>query len=98
MAPDAAIQFFAVLKDGEPVATSMLLLADGLAGIYCVSTLAAERGRGLGAHATAQALREARRLGYRVGVLQSSPDGHSVYRKLGFEDLAEIPMFVRMPG
>jgi len=98
MAPDAAIQFFAVLKDGEPVATSMLLLADGLAGIYCVSTLAAERGRGLGAHATAQPLREAQRLGYRVGVLQSSPDGHSVYLKLGFHDLAEIPMFVRMPG
>jgi hypothetical protein len=98
MAPDAAIQFFSVLKDGETVATSMLLLADGLAGIYCVSTIAAERGRGLGAHATAQALREAQRLGYRVGVLQSSPDGHSVYLKLGFEDLAEIPMFVRMPG
>lgn len=98
MAPDAAIQFFSVLKDGETVATSMLLLADGLAGIYCVSTLAAERGRGLGAHATAQPLREAQRLGYRVGVLQSSPDGHSVYLKLGFQDLAEIPMFVRMPG
>jgi GNAT superfamily N-acetyltransferase len=98
MAPDAAIQFFSVLKDGETVATSMLLLADGLAGIYCVSTLAAERGRGLGAHATAQPLREARRLGYRVGVLQSSPDGHSVYLKLGFQDLAGIPMFVRMPG
>ena len=98
MAADAAIQFFAVLKDGEIVATSLFFLADGLAGIYSVSTLAAERGRGLGAHATAQALREARQLGYRVGVLQSSPAGHSVYRKLGFEDLGEVPMFVRMPG
>ena len=98
MAADAAIQFFAVLKDGEVVATSLLFLADGLAGIYSVSTLAAQRGRGLGAHATAQALREARQLGYRVGVLQSSPAGHSVYRKLGFQDLGEVPMFVRMPG
>ena len=98
MAADAATQFFAVLKDDEIVATSLFFLADGLAGIYSVSTLAAERGRGLGAHATAQALREARQLGYRVGVLQSSPDGHSVYRKLGFQDLGEVPMFVRMPG
>ena len=98
MAADATTQFFAVLKDGATVATSLLFLADGLAGIYSVSTLAAERGRGLGAHATAQALREARRLGYRVGVLQSSPAGHSVYRKLGFQDLGEVPMFVRMPG
>lgn len=98
MAPDAAVQFFAVLKDGETVATSLLFLADGLAGIYSVSTLAAERGRGLGAHATAQALRAARQLGYRVGVLQSSPAGHSIYRKLGFQDFGEVPMFVRMPG
>jgi hypothetical protein len=30
--------------------------------------------------------------------LQSSPDGHSVYRKLGFQDLGEVPMFVRVPG
>jgi GNAT superfamily N-acetyltransferase len=97
MAADAAIQFFAVLKDGEPVATSLFFLADGLAGIYSVSTLAAERGRGLGAHATAQALREARQLGCRVGVLQSSPAGHSVYLKLGFQDLGEVPMFVRIP-
>ena len=35
-------------KDGEPVATSLLLLADGLAGIYSVSTLAAERDAGSG--------------------------------------------------
>jgi len=98
MAEDAAIQFFAVLKDGEPVATSLFFLADGLAGIYSVSTLPVERGRGLGAHATAPALREARQLCYRVGVLQSSPAGHSVYRRLGFQDLAEVPMFVQMPG
>lgn len=98
MADDAAVQFFAVTKDGRAVATSLFFLADGLAGIYCVSTLPAERHRGLAAHATAQALREARRLGYRVGVLQSSAAGHSVYLRLGFSDVATMPLFVRMPG
>jgi GNAT superfamily N-acetyltransferase len=95
---DAKIQFFAVRRDGRQVATTQLYLADGLAGIYCVSTRPEERHKGLGAHATAEALRMARHLGYRVGVLQSSTAGHSVYLGLGFGDYASIPMLVRVPG
>ncbi len=98
MADDAPIQFFAILRNGRTVATSMLYLADGLAGIYCVATLPEERGKGLGAHATAEPLRIAHRQGYRVGVLQSSTAGHSVYRGLGFADVAALPMFVHMPA
>ena len=96
-APDAPMQFFAVHRDGRPVATVTLFLDDGLAGIYCVSTVPAERRRGLGAFATAQALREAAKLGYRVGVLQSSTAGHGVYLGLGFADVGGIPMFIRNP-
>jgi GNAT superfamily N-acetyltransferase len=96
-ADDAPLQFFAVLRDGRTVATSMLCLEDGLAGIYCVATLPGERGKGLGAHVTAAALLAARRIGYRVGILQSSPEGHSIYRRLGFADFGAVPMFVRMP-
>jgi len=98
MAHDAQIQFFSVLRAGRHVATSLLYLDDGLAGIYCVSTLAEERQKGLGAHATAEALRVARQLGFRVGVLQSSEAGHPVYLGLGFGDHASIPMLIRMPG
>ena len=98
MAPDAPIQFFAVIHDGRQVATSMLYLADGLAGIYCVSTRPEERKKGLGAHATAEALRAARRIGYRVGVLQSSSAGFNVYVGLGFGTYAQVPMLVHMPG
>jgi GNAT superfamily N-acetyltransferase len=98
MAPDAQVHFYAIRRNGQFVATSLLFLADGLAGIYCVATLPEERGKGLGAHATAEALRVARRLGYRVGVLQSSTEGHPVYIRLGFEDFGGVPMFVRMPA
>jgi len=98
MAPDAQTQFFAVTRDGQQVATSMLYLADGLAGIYCVSTRPEERKKGLGAHATAEALRVARRLGYRVGVLQSSSAGYNVYVGLGFGTYAQVPMLVHMPA
>ena len=95
---DAPVQFFAIHHDGRCVATSLMYLADGLAGIYCVATLAHERGKGLGAHVTAEPLRIAQRLGYRVGILQSSTAGHSVYLRLGFADFASVPMFVRMPA
>ncbi len=97
MAADARTQYFSVVRDGRTVATSLLHLADGLAGIYCVATVPDERGKGLGAHVTAEALRTAHQLGYGVGVLQSSAAGHSVYLGLGFEDVGSVPMFVRMP-
>ena len=98
MAPDAPIQFFAIHHNGRFVAVSLMYLADGLAGIYCVATLADARGKGLGAHMTAEPLRIAQRLGYRVGILQSSAAGHPVYLRLGFSDFASVPMFVRMPA
>lgn len=98
MAPDADVQYFSLRHQQQTVATSLLYLADGLAGIYCVATLPGQRGKGLGAYATAEALRVAHRLGYDVGVLQSSQMGHSVYRGLGFVDCGAVAMFVRLPA
>jgi hypothetical protein len=73
--------------------------AEALAlGYGLPQALAEERQKGLGAHATAEALRVARQLGFRVGVLQSSEAGHPVYLGLGFGDHASIPMLIRMPG
>ena len=62
-----------------------------------MATLPEERKKGLAAHATAEPLRIARELGYRVGVLQASAEGQPVYHRLGFADFGESPRFVRMP-
>lgn len=97
-AADAPIQYFAIRRGGAIVTTSVVSLADGVAGVYCVATVPDERGRGLGAHATAEALRLVRDLGYRVGVLQSTPAGHSVYRKLGFTDVGEVALYMKAAG
>jgi len=94
---DAPVQFYSVEDDGWPVATSVIYLANGVAGIYCVCTLPDHRRNGLGAHVTAEPLRIIQRLGYRVGILQASADGHPVYKRLGFEDFGAIHLFVRMP-
>jgi GNAT superfamily N-acetyltransferase len=94
---DAPVQYFWILKDGKPVCTSLLYLHEGVAGIYGVATVPEERGKGLGAFVTAEPLRIAHRLRYCVGVLQASEDGHPVYRRLGFADFGEVPLYVRMP-
>lgn len=93
---DSDLQYFWTLRDGQPVSTSLVYLHKGVAGIYGVATLPGERGKGLGAHMTAAPLRIARELGYRVGVLQASEDGHPVYRRLGFADFGEVPLYLRM--
>ena len=94
---DESIQYFHVSHGGQSVGVSMLVLGQGVAGIYCVATLPDHRGRGIGAALTAEPLRLARRLGYQVGVLQSSEMGHAVYRRLGFEDVGIVQMYSRQP-
>jgi hypothetical protein len=96
--PESPVQFFAIRRNGAIVCTSACVLDAGLAGIYCVSTIPEERRKGLGAHATAEPLRLAAALGYRVGILQSSEAGHGVYLSLGFADFGGVPLFIRMPA
>lgn len=93
----APVHYFWILKEGVPACTSLVVLENGVAGVYCVATLPEERKKGLGTYATAQPLRIAQQLGYGVGVLQSSAEGHPIYQRLGFVDFGEVPMFVRMP-
>ncbi len=81
--------------DDEAIAASTLFLAAGVAGIYDVATVPHARGHGFGAALTYHPLIEARRLGYRVGILQSSEMGFTVYRKLGFQKVCDMTHFYR---
>jgi ribosomal protein S18 acetylase RimI-like enzyme len=79
--------------NGEPVATSCLFLGGGAAGIYSVATLPEARGKGIGAAVTIKPLQDARDMGYRIGVLQSSEMGYSIYKRLGFQHLCQMEYF-----
>ena len=90
---DLPVRNYLASLDGKIVATSTLFCGAGAAGIYCVATLPEARGKGIGAAITLKPLQDARDLGYRVGVLQSSEMGYNVYKKLGFEHICQIEHF-----
>lgn len=90
---DFPIQNYLGYLDGEPVSTSTVFYGAGVAGIYDVATLPEARGRGLGTALTLVPLLDARQAGYRIGILQSSEMGFSVYQKMGFQHLCQIENF-----
>src|SRR6266542_449463 len=83
--------------EGQPVATATLLLTAGVAGVYFVLTAPEARRRGIGAAITLAALREARDLGYRIGVLGASAMGLPLYRRLGFKEYCRLAVYEWQP-
>lgn len=81
--------------NGTPVATSALILDSGVAGIYAVATMKEARGKGIGRFLTVMPLLEARQLGYRVGILQSSSMGYPIYKKIGFKEVSKYKIYLQ---
>lgn len=78
----------------QPVTSSTLLLADGIAGIYDVSTPPQFRRRGFAAAITQAIVREARDRGYQHACLMSSEMGAGVYSRVGFSTRVQFPEYV----
>ncbi len=84
------------LRDGDAFVCVALTLAlgDDLA-IHYVATEAGHRRRGLASRLLRAILAAARGEGRRSATLQASPDGLSVYRRLGFRHVATMRGYVR---
>lgn len=90
---DAPWAQFIGLLDGVPVATTAVMTAGRLAGIYHVATLPTARGRGIGAALTRAGLDHGRALGASEAVLQAAPMAEGVYHSLGFRDRGTLSMY-----
>jgi GNAT superfamily N-acetyltransferase len=78
---------------GQPVATASLLLAEGIAGIYDVSTVPSARRAGVGAAMMQHVLRAARDQGYQHAWLQPSEMAYRFYERLGFKAIGACGIF-----
>ena len=94
--PETTLAYTGWMND-KPVATSLLFLSAGVAGIYSVATIPEARRKGIGALITQYPLLQARSMGYQIGILQSSEMGLSVYRSLGFKEYCKISMYRWQP-
>jgi ribosomal protein S18 acetylase RimI-like enzyme len=82
--------------NGEPVATTSLVLAGDLAGIWNVGTLHEYRRQGAAAGLVRRAIADAIEAGYERSMLLSSPEGYRLYERLGYVTATTVRMFV--PG
>lgn len=91
------IQPYLGLLNNQPVATSLMVLAEGVAGLYNIATIPEARRKGIGAWMTLIPLLEARTQGYRAGILHASEMGIGVYRSLGFQEYCQIGQYAWFP-
>jgi GNAT superfamily N-acetyltransferase len=78
---------------GRPVATASLLLAEGIAGIYDVSTAPEARSGGVGTAMMQHVLQIARERGYQHAWLQPSEMAYRFYERMGFRVVGASGIF-----
>ncbi|HPD56069.1 MAG TPA: GNAT family N-acetyltransferase [Smithellaceae bacterium] len=88
-----AQKLFLVYVDGNPAATSLLFTDKETAGIYYVATLPEFRNKGLGFHVTLAAMRAAKDAGHKKVILQATPAGEKVYRRIGFQEICRAQIY-----
>jgi GNAT superfamily N-acetyltransferase len=97
---DGAVPAFHYIAfmNGKPAATSTLFVSGTTGGLYNIITVPGARRRGIGAAMTAVALDKARELACTRGVLQATPMGAPVYRKIGFRDICAFELYMKLHG
>lgn len=86
-------RFYLAYVDGVPAATSQLVPAAGVGGVFYVATLPEFRNKGLGYTVTLKAVKDAGEMGYRVATLQASMLGEPVYRRMGWWKSGETMVY-----
>ena len=87
------VRFYSGVHNGQVVATSMIFLSSGVAGIYFVSVVPELRNRGMGREMMLRCIYDAQELGYNYCILQATDIGEHLYRSLGFKLCGTLKYF-----
>jgi ribosomal protein S18 acetylase RimI-like enzyme len=90
-----ALHALQVREAGQVIAGALALDAGDTAGVYLVATARSARRRGLASEVMRGMLAEARARGRAAAVLQSTPEGHGLYARVGFRDVDRWTDWVR---
>lgn len=88
---DNTQNFYVAYEDGKPVGVTLSIYHKNIAGIYAVATLPEYRKKGISTTLIQRAVNDAISNNITTITLQTSTESyaHSLYRKLGFEDVFE---------
>jgi len=89
---------YLALLDGRPVGASSLFAGQKMALVANVAVLSKARRKGIGTSVTVAALRDARSLGQDRAAIFSSDMGEGVYRRLGFEEVCRMNLYIWAGG
>ena len=82
--------------EGNPSSCALVHASHGIAGVFWVSTAGDARGKGLGEISTRAVSNLGFDLGARLVSLQASPMGESIYRKMGYEQIAKYELLASL--
>ena len=85
-------------SDGKPVSAGIGIRTGRAIGLYSITTLEAARGRGFGTAISLRIAADGAAAGCDVAVLQSSPMGVPIYRRLGYRTVQEYAGYVDASG
>ncbi len=89
---------FVAYLNNKPVGTSSVFMANGVAGLYNITTLPEARGRGIGESITKYTMLSGKKSGYVIATLQATKKGLPVYEKIGFKSSCYMDFYLKMYG
>lgn len=92
---NGAYKGFVGYTEGKPIAIAAMVQAAGALGIYSLATLPDHRHRGYGEALLRAAIAASRpKPSPEPFILQSTEAGHSLYRRMGFRDVAKFTVYL----
>lgn len=89
----SGISLYVAYLEGRPAATGLTVASHGIAGLYWVATCSDLQRRGLADALTRRASNDAFARGAAFVILQASPFGEPVYRRIGYRPIARYTRF-----